>query len=317
MIFWKRRSSAASASNEVRYSSSVVAPMACTSPRARAGLRMLAVSRPPWVDPAPTMVCISSMKMIVSLALRSASMSRCMRSSNSPRNFVPATSAETSSEKMRLPASVAGTSPAAMRSASPSTTALLPTPASPTRIGLFFLRRERICTRRSISLSRPTTGSICPWRACCVRSVPNFSSCEGSDAARKRSSSSGRSGAASCSSSRERPRSGSSGRGSLRCSSAARRRAGASSEAGTTPYISIIREVSVPRSATMACSAWIVETLHTPLHAPRSSSSKVRYSASGRRSRRWGRIWAASSSRSRRRRTWAISQSFRRVASSW
>ena len=104
--FWKRRSRAESLSMFSRYSSSVVAPMVCSSPRASAGLRMLAVSRLPCVEPAPTMVWISSMKMIVSFALRSSSSSCCMRSSNSPRNFVPATSDETSSEKSVLSAMV-------------------------------------------------------------------------------------------------------------------------------------------------------------------------------------------------------------------
>ena len=39
-IGWKRRSSAASFSRCLRYSSSVVAPMVCSSPRASIGLRM-------------------------------------------------------------------------------------------------------------------------------------------------------------------------------------------------------------------------------------------------------------------------------------
>ena len=41
---WKRRSRAASFSMYLRYSSSVVAPMACSSPRARAGFSMLPAS---------------------------------------------------------------------------------------------------------------------------------------------------------------------------------------------------------------------------------------------------------------------------------
>ena len=43
--------------------------------------------------------------------------------------------------------------------------AVLPTPGSPTRIGLFLLRRLRICNVRLISSSRPMTGSNFPWRA--------------------------------------------------------------------------------------------------------------------------------------------------------
>ena len=41
MIGWNRRSSAASFSMCLRYSSSVVAPMQCSSPRASMGLSML------------------------------------------------------------------------------------------------------------------------------------------------------------------------------------------------------------------------------------------------------------------------------------
>ena len=96
--FWNRRSSAGSLSMFSRNSSSVVAPMVCRSPRARAGLSMLAVSSEPCVEPAPTIVCISSMNIMVSCYFESDSMSCCMRSSNSPRNFVPATSDDTSSE---------------------------------------------------------------------------------------------------------------------------------------------------------------------------------------------------------------------------
>ena len=66
-----------------------------------------------------------------------------------------------------------GTSPRAMRCAKPSTTAVLPTPASPTRIGLFWRRRIRMSTIWRISSSRPTIGSILPLRACSVRSMVN------------------------------------------------------------------------------------------------------------------------------------------------
>ena len=63
--FWKRRSSAASFSMYLRYSSSVVAPMQCSSPRASAGLSMLPASIAPSALPAPTMVCSSSMKTMI------------------------------------------------------------------------------------------------------------------------------------------------------------------------------------------------------------------------------------------------------------
>src|SRR5438477_81045 len=63
-----------------------------------------------------------------------------------------------------------------MRCARPSTTAVLPTPGSPIRTGLFLVRRERICMIRSISVSRPTTGSSLPSAASLVRLRPNWSS---------------------------------------------------------------------------------------------------------------------------------------------
>ena len=71
----------------------------------------------------------------------------------------PATIALRSRATIRFPRSDSGTSPATIRWASPSTTAVLPTPGSPISTGLFFVRRERICITRSISVWRPTTGS--------------------------------------------------------------------------------------------------------------------------------------------------------------
>mmetsp|Transcript_87437 Transcript_87437/g.189421 ORF Transcript_87437/g.189421 Transcript_87437/m.189421 type:complete len:273 (+) Transcript_87437:2-820(+) len=53
--------------------------------------------------------------------------------------------------------------------------AVLPTPGSPMNTGLFFWRRARIWMARSISSSRPTSGSIMPSMACFVRSLPNSS----------------------------------------------------------------------------------------------------------------------------------------------
>ena len=62
---WKRRSSAASFSMCLRYSSSVVAPMQRSSPRASAGFSMLAASTAPSAAPAPTSVCSSSMNRMM------------------------------------------------------------------------------------------------------------------------------------------------------------------------------------------------------------------------------------------------------------
>ena len=62
---WKRRASAASFSTCLRYSSSVVAPTQCNSPRARAGFSRLEASIEPSALPAPTSVCISSMNRMM------------------------------------------------------------------------------------------------------------------------------------------------------------------------------------------------------------------------------------------------------------
>ena len=66
---------------------------------------------------------------------------------------------------MAQPARMAGTFLSWMRSASPSTMAVLPTPGSPTKTGLFLRRRQSTWMVRSISESRPTSGSICPLAA--------------------------------------------------------------------------------------------------------------------------------------------------------
>src|SRR4029453_4134793 len=92
------------------------------------------------------------------------------RSSNSPRYFEPATSAPMSSATSCLPLSPSGTSPATIRCASPSTIAVLPTPGSPMRTGVFLVRRESTWMTRRISSSRPMTGSSLPRRARSVRS---------------------------------------------------------------------------------------------------------------------------------------------------
>ena len=175
MTGWKRRSRAASRSMYLRYSSSVVAPMHWSSPRASGGLRMLAASIAPSAAPAPTSVWSSSMNRTASLVLRSSSMIFLSRSSNSPRYFVPATSEPMSRVSTRLLSSVSGTSPATIRWARPSAMAVLPTPGSPIRAGLFFVRLERIWMTRSISFSLPMTGSSFPARAASVRLMPSWS----------------------------------------------------------------------------------------------------------------------------------------------
>ncbi len=166
---WKRRSSALSFSMYFWYSFKVVAPMACSSPRARAGFSRLAASMalsPP--PPAPMSVWISSMKRTISPSESVTSlMTDLRRSSNSPLYLAPAMSRPMSRETIIFDFKFSGTSPCTMRWARPSTMAVLPTPGSPIRIGLFLVRRLRICSTRRISSSRPITGSIFP---ACARS---------------------------------------------------------------------------------------------------------------------------------------------------
>ena len=168
----KRRAMAASFSMCLAYSSRVVAPMTCTSPRARMGLRMLAASTPPSEAPAPMMECTSSRNRMALPACRTSARTSCRRCSKSPRYLVPATRLQISSESTLFPHRRAGARPSAMRSASPSTTAVLPTPASPTRQGAFFRRRRRMRSTAAISSSRQNTGSSLPSRASWVRSCP-------------------------------------------------------------------------------------------------------------------------------------------------
>ena len=162
---WKRRSSAASFSMCLRYSSSVVAPTARSSPRASIGFKRFAASTAPSAPPAPTIVCSSSMKRItVPSASWTSFRTAFRRSSNSPRYFAPAMIAPMSSDTTRRSRSDSGTSPETIRCARPSAIAVLPTPGSPISTGLFFVRRLSTWITRRISSSRPITGSSLPAR---------------------------------------------------------------------------------------------------------------------------------------------------------
>ena len=177
---WKRRSKAESFSMCLRYSSAVVAPMTWISPRESGGFRMEAASMEPSAEPAPMTVWISSMKRMSSSEPSSSWTTFFMRSSNSPRYLEPATREAKSRVQTCLPRRMSGTLPEAMSWASPSTMAVLPTPGSPRMSGLFFWRRARTCMTRSISRSRPMTGSSLPSAATLVRLRPYCSSMEAS-----------------------------------------------------------------------------------------------------------------------------------------
>ena len=84
-IFWNRRSRAASFSRCLRYSSSVVAPIVWSSPRASIGFRIDAASMAPSAAPAPTRVCSSSMNRMMSPRVRISLRTFFSRSSKSPR----------------------------------------------------------------------------------------------------------------------------------------------------------------------------------------------------------------------------------------
>ena len=144
---WKRRASAGSFSKYFLYSDHVVAAIVRSSPRASAGLSRFAASLCPAAPPAPIMVCASSMKRMIGVGeLFTSSISPRSRFSNSPFTPAPAWRSARSRVRRVTPRNTGGTSPWTMRMAKPSTTAVLPTPASPTSIGLFCRRRVRIST---------------------------------------------------------------------------------------------------------------------------------------------------------------------------
>ena len=144
--------------------------MARSSPRANAGFKILAASIAPSPPPAPTSVCISSINNTISPSAAVTSFTTDLsRSSNSPLYLAPAIKAPISSENTSLSFKLSGTSPSTIRCANPSAMAVFPTPGSPTNIGLFLVRRVRICSTRRISSSRPITGSSLPFLANSLR----------------------------------------------------------------------------------------------------------------------------------------------------
>ena len=148
-----------------------------SSPLASIGFKRFAASIEPSVLPAPTRLCISSMKrMILPSASLISSRTAFSLSSNSPRYLAPAMSAPMSSSMIFLSLRLSGTSFFMILHASPSTTAVLPTPGSPMRTGLFLVFLLNISMTLLISSSRPITGSIFPSMTSCTRSWPYFSS---------------------------------------------------------------------------------------------------------------------------------------------
>ena len=176
ITFWNLLSSAASFSMYFLYSVKVVAPMQWSSPLASFGFRRFPASIEPSVFPAPTIVWISSInRMILPSDFSTSFRTALSLSSNSPLNLAPAISAPISRANIVLSFRPSGTSPLRILCASPSTTAVLPTPGSPIKTGLFLVRRDRICIACLISLSLPITGSSLPFLASSTRSWPYFS----------------------------------------------------------------------------------------------------------------------------------------------
>ena len=166
---WKRLANAASFSiyclksaghlNKVYlYSFKVVAPQHCSSPLAKLGFNIFPASTLPSPFPRPRRICNSSINVIISPPAPLISFKTfCNRSSNSPRYFAPEINADKSNETTLFLANEAGTSFRIIRCASPSYSislsskdndstmmAVLPTPAGPTKAGLFFVLRLRI-----------------------------------------------------------------------------------------------------------------------------------------------------------------------------
>ncbi|CDC73526.1 putative uncharacterized protein [Candidatus Colimorpha enterica] len=101
-------------------------------------------------------------------------------SSNSPRYFAPESISGRSSAAILFERNPSGTVPSAIFIASPSAIAVFPTPGSPIRHGLFFVRRDRMRITASVSPPRPKTGSSSPLSAAAERSVPYFRMTDGS-----------------------------------------------------------------------------------------------------------------------------------------
>ena len=175
-IFWNLLSSAGSFSIFCLCSLIVVAPIHLNSPLASIGFKRLLASKEPPVAPAPTTVWISSIKRIILPSeLLTFFKTFLILSSNSPRYFAPAINEPISIDINCLLFNEDGTSPLTIRWAKPSTIAVLPTPGSPIRTGLFLVLLLNIWIVLLISSSLPITGSRIPSLADFVRSMPNLS----------------------------------------------------------------------------------------------------------------------------------------------
>ena len=154
----------------------VVAPISCNSPLASKGFNIFDASTAPSAPPAPMIVWSSSRKSNTFPALTTSFITFLILSSNSPRYFEPAIIAGRSRVTSLLSSNVSGTSFEIIREASPSTTAVFPTPGSPISTGLFLVLLDKICITLLVSLSLPITGSSLPILANSVKSLEYLSS---------------------------------------------------------------------------------------------------------------------------------------------
>ena len=152
--------------------------MHVSSPLERAGFKILPISILLSAEPAPTIICISSMNNTLFGFSWTSSSNILILSSRSPLYLVPATNIVISNWNICSVKSWSGTLPDTILLAIPSTTAVLPTPASPINIGLFLLYLMSTSIHLSISYSLPIVSSNRPSAARCVRSRVNKLSIE-------------------------------------------------------------------------------------------------------------------------------------------
>ena len=137
---------------------------------------MLPVSIAPSTAPVPTIIWISSINIIILPSLFLTSFNTFFNlSSNSPRYLAPATKLAISSSQIVLFFKLSGTSFLTILLAKPSTIAVLPTPGSPIKTGLFFVFLDNIRVILLTSSSLPITGSIFLALASSVMFLPYFS----------------------------------------------------------------------------------------------------------------------------------------------
>ena len=173
--FWNLLASARSFSKCCLYSLYVVDPIQRSFPPCSAGFNKFEASiAPPEVAPAPITVCISSINNTASGCSSNSVITDFRRSSKSPRYLVPANKDPMSSEYIVVSVNISGVSPEIIFTANPSAIAVLPTPGSPTKIGLFFRLRHKICIHLSTSWPRPIKGSIFPSLAWWFKSTQYF-----------------------------------------------------------------------------------------------------------------------------------------------